>query len=94
MIGTSGAFGVLLESPVKLHFRDCSPVVRELLTSQVKLILPPKQRAKPKTSTRKTGSSMPHCVEVQKFYLFLGEKLQLLLKCGSFSCTARKYTGR
>jgi hypothetical protein len=30
--------------------------------SQVKLILSPKQRAKPKTSARKTGSSMPHCV--------------------------------
>jgi hypothetical protein len=31
-------------------------------SSQVKLILSPKQRAKPKTSARKTGSSMPHCV--------------------------------
>jgi len=28
-------------------------------SSQVKLILSPKQRAKPKTSARKTGSSMP-----------------------------------
>jgi hypothetical protein len=33
-----------------------------LKSSQVKLILSPKQRAKPKTSARKTGSSMPHCV--------------------------------
>jgi hypothetical protein len=31
-------------------------------SSQVKLILSPMQRAKPKTSARKTGSSMPHCV--------------------------------
>jgi hypothetical protein len=31
-------------------------------SSQVKLILSPKQRAKPKTSARKTGKSMPHCV--------------------------------
>jgi len=29
---------------------------------QVKLILSPKQRAKPKTSARRTGRSMPHCV--------------------------------
>ena len=34
-----------------------------LESSQVMLILSPKQRAKPKTSARKTGSSMPHCVE-------------------------------
>jgi hypothetical protein len=32
-------------------------------SSQVKLILYPKQRAKPKTSAQKTGESMPHCVE-------------------------------
>jgi hypothetical protein len=31
-------------------------------SSQVKLILSPKQRAKPKTSARKTGESMPYCV--------------------------------
>jgi hypothetical protein len=30
--------------------------------SQVKLSLSPKQSAKPKTSARKTGRSMPHCV--------------------------------
>jgi hypothetical protein len=30
--------------------------------AQVKLILSPKQRAKPKTSARKTDRSMPHCV--------------------------------
>jgi hypothetical protein len=31
-------------------------------SSQVKLILSPMQRAKPKISARKTGRSMPHCV--------------------------------
>ena len=31
-------------------------------SSQVKLILSPKPRAKPMTSARKTGSSMPPCV--------------------------------
>ena len=30
--------------------------------SQVKFILSPKQRTKPKTSAQKTGGSMPHCV--------------------------------
>jgi hypothetical protein len=41
-------------------------------SSQVKLILSPKQRAKPKTSARKTGSSMPHCVA--RWALTLGRK--------------------
>ena len=37
-------------------------MIDEMSTSQVKLILSPMQRAKPKTSARKTGRSMPHCV--------------------------------
>jgi hypothetical protein len=43
---------------VKAAQDEASPAA----SSQVKLILSPKQRAKPKTSARKTGISMPHCV--------------------------------
>jgi hypothetical protein len=63
LIGTSEAFGGLLENPAKFDLRDCSPDVRELLTG------------------------------VQKFFLFLGEQLQLFLKCNDLSYAARKYTG-
>jgi hypothetical protein len=45
-------------SDMRPHFRRCPASA----SSQVKLILSPMQRAKPKTSARKTGRSMPHCV--------------------------------
>jgi hypothetical protein len=55
----------LLGFTEKIVFKDQNgrflDISAENKSSQVKLILSPKQRAKPKTSARKAGFSMPHC---------------------------------
>jgi hypothetical protein len=55
-----GSDGFLRNLSEMMRTINCNRVTSK--SSQVKLIFSPKQRAKPKTSARKKGSSMPHCV--------------------------------
>ena len=55
----AGKYPKLIQKGIKAAAAEAAVTAK---SSQVKLILSPKQRAKPKTSAQKTGSSMPHCV--------------------------------